>query len=143
MKKNFFITISLLSVILSSSSCKKGCTDQNATNFDYDAKKEDGTCEYSNVTFYTRYAGYYNNVGIFVPASYIDVTVDGQNVGRITTVHPNGVGNCSTTGASYQCVDGKPKDWKSVVYFLDGNTITYSGTFEASRLDCIKIQVTQ
>ena len=47
MNLNFFrlnqiILVGLIFVVLTQ--CKKGCTDQNATNYDPSAKKDDGTC---------------------------------------------------------------------------------------------------
>lgn len=42
--------IALLGSAMTFTSCKKkGCTDPNATNFSAAAKKDDGSCEYSNV----------------------------------------------------------------------------------------------
>ena len=37
----------LVGCVLLSSSCKKGCTDETASNYDEKAKKDDGTCTYS------------------------------------------------------------------------------------------------
>lgn len=44
------LTIIALGAIASFSSCKKkGCTDESATNYVEKAKKDDGTCEYTNI----------------------------------------------------------------------------------------------
>ena len=45
--KKTILYITILVVVASISSCrKKGCTDETATNYDTEAKKDDGTCEY-------------------------------------------------------------------------------------------------
>ncbi|MCB9195132.1 MAG: hypothetical protein H6598_02805 [Flavobacteriales bacterium] len=38
-----------LTTIFSISSCKKGCTDASANNFNEEAKKDDGSCDYSDI----------------------------------------------------------------------------------------------
>lgn len=44
--KKLFLLLGL--VLLTATSCKKeGCTDQDATNFESEAKKDDGSCSYS------------------------------------------------------------------------------------------------
>lgn len=46
MKKNKLILIGII-LSISTLSCKKeGCTDSTATNYDVEAKKDDGTCVY-------------------------------------------------------------------------------------------------
>lgn len=47
-----FLTLTLAAVIgVTSTSCrKKGCTDSTAINYDSDAKKDDGTCEFATDT---------------------------------------------------------------------------------------------
>ena len=46
--KNIAIACTILAIITSIASCrKKGCTDSSATNYDAEAAKEDGTCEWA------------------------------------------------------------------------------------------------
>jgi hypothetical protein len=49
MKKNTFKIVMLAGLVaMSAISCKKkGCTDETATNYNEEAKKDDGTCEYA------------------------------------------------------------------------------------------------
>ncbi|OFX18541.1 MAG: hypothetical protein A2033_02445 [Bacteroidetes bacterium GWA2_31_9] len=119
--------------------CKKGCTDSNATNYDYDAKKDDKSCEYSIVTFYAKYS-YYNSI----PITKVDISVDGNMIGSATAFFPNGPGNCSATGTvSYNFQSGKSVDWNSTIYLSSGATLLGSGTVSPnSSLECIKVCVT-
>ena len=39
----------LLAVFSATQSCKKGCTDPTASNYDPDAKKDNGSCYYVNL----------------------------------------------------------------------------------------------
>lgn len=49
MKTLKFSTYILFSFLFIATSCKKeGCTDETATNYNEDAKKDDGTCTYTN-----------------------------------------------------------------------------------------------
>lgn len=62
MKMKVYLMASLLALSsITVTSCKsEGCTDSMATNFDADAKKDDGTCEYATVetaTLYERLGG--------------------------------------------------------------------------------------
>ncbi len=45
MKKTLIFAITILTIV--STSCKKGCTDDAANNFDSSVSKDDGTCEYA------------------------------------------------------------------------------------------------
>ena len=53
--KKLVVVLTILATTASITSCrKKGCTDTSATNYDAEAKKDDGTCEWStehNLTF--------------------------------------------------------------------------------------------
>ncbi|MBL4651962.1 MAG: hypothetical protein JKY53_03720 [Flavobacteriales bacterium] len=46
----YFITILSVVVLLFSCQRKKGCTDSTAKNYDWEAKKDDGSCDYSGCT---------------------------------------------------------------------------------------------
>lgn len=54
MKKNNWILGLLVLAVLGFQSCskKEGCTDVTACNFEEDAEKDDGSCDYSQTTYY-------------------------------------------------------------------------------------------
>jgi hypothetical protein len=123
-------------------SCKKkrGCTDSKSLNFDVDADKNDGSCRYSKVTFYAKYGAYSG-----IPIMSIDVTVDGNMIGSINAVYPNGPGNCAAQGTvPFTFGSGKTSDWNTVVNLANGAKIFGSGSVTPTSLqDCIKVNVTQ
>ena len=65
-KKNILLIATGL-VFCFTSCKKKGCTDPTATNYDAEAKKDDGSCEYANTPNYT------------VPSTYTFTDASGNN----------------------------------------------------------------
>ena len=138
MKKNLII---LLVILSSSFSCKKeGCTDPKALTYDSEAKKDDGTCEYSSATFYVNKSGYSGYT-----ISNVNVTVNGSSIGNMNTVYyPSGPGNCMANGTlPYQFNDGEAIQWNSTITLSGTTTIVYgSGTVEPDPgNECVKINV--
>ena len=56
---------------------KKGCTDKNALNYDSDAKKDDGECEFSTVVFKV------SSDAVALGSGTTTVKIDGNTVGTI------------------------------------------------------------
>lgn len=142
MKNKYLIILlwSLSVVLVSSCSKKKGCTDISARNHSFEAEEDNGSCVYSAATFYAS-SGYYAGI----PIMKIDVTVDGNTIGSITSVYPGGPGNCSAQGTlSYTFESGKKVDWNATVHLASGGIIFGSGqAVPLSSQDCIKINVTR
>ena len=127
-----------LFISLFNSSCKKGCTDPKALNSDFDAKKDDGSCEYSKATFYARY-------GVNEGVVKIDLMVNGNFVGSIDGVNwPSGPGNCSAIGTiPFQFENGETIDWNTLIYLSNGNKTSSSGELSPQSFsDCIKVNIT-
>lgn len=83
MKKSLFLL--LFFSVLAFSSCKKeGCTNNNADNFDTEAKKEDNTCLYSASAIFWIDASTSNSYqSSFV--NELKVYVDGSYIGKMST----------------------------------------------------------
>ena len=85
---NKTVLLSLLSIGLLATSCRKkeGCTDAEALNYDSKAKRDNGTCEYNihNPTAYTLEVPYTLNK--YLPAPFIPednpMTEEGVKLGR-------------------------------------------------------------
>lgn len=143
MKNKYTFPIALLllcSLTLVACQKKKGCTDSNARNRNYEAEVDDGSCVYSTATFYAS-SGFYAGI----PIVKIDVSADGSSIGSITSVYPNGPGNCSAQGTLvYTFETGNKIDWNTTVYLSSGGIIYGSGqAWPLSSQDCIKINVTR
>ena len=138
--RQLFALVILLSSMFLLNSCKRGCTDSKALNYDVSADKSDGSCRYSTATFYAS-AGFFNGV----PINRIDLSIEGSGAGTINAVYPAGPGNCSAPGTViYQFENGSTVDWNSVVYLSNGQTLLGSGTASPSSFnECVKINVTQ
>lgn len=138
---NYLLIIFLL---LGSSSCDwfttKGCTDSTALNRDFSADKDDGSCRYSRVTFYAQYPAYSG-----IPINRIEVSVNGNSIGAINAIYPNGPGNCSAQGTvSYLFTNGASADWNTVVFLANGGTVLGSGSISPSSVsECIRVNVTR
>jgi hypothetical protein len=114
-----------------------GCTDPKALNRDRHAKKDDGSCTYSTVTFYARY-------GVADGVEHVFLTVDGQEVGSIVAANwPDGTDDCSAKGTiSYQFKNSRPIQWRAEI-ITTGKTLNASGSVEPSPdAICIKVNVT-
>jgi len=141
-----YLTIAIVlfaaTIIFTSCEKKRGCTKSNALNFDSDACDDDGSCNFSTVTFYAN-AGFFNGIAI----ARVDVSVEGNAIGSTQGIYyPGGApGNCSANGTvSYQFESGDKIDWNAVVYLVNGATLFESGQVSPSRYsECIKVNMTQ
>jgi len=141
MKKNILYIFLLITLCTINFSCRKhrGCTDIKALNRNYDADVNDGSCTYSTATFYAS-AGFYSGV----PITGIDVIVNGNVIGTISSIYPSGPGNCSAFGTiPYTFQNGNKLDWNTIVRLSSGAVVYGSGQVEPSSLfSCIKVNVT-
>lgn len=148
MRKNFFCTILVFTVtFLSCKDCDEennpiaGCTDSRALNSNFNAVQDDGSCIYSNATFYAS-ASTFNGI----PIVRVDVNVNGNNLGSTNgTFFPSGPGNCSVPGTiPFQFQNGENIDWNATVILATGATIITSGTARPSSIsNCIKVNITK
>jgi hypothetical protein len=132
----------LLGLGLLTTSCKKeGCTDVDATNFNVDAKKDDGTCSYEGrqVVWYGESAA---NSLVLDGATSLTYYVDGQLVGSSAaniywnvapdcgqdasvTITKN-LGSVKTQAYTYKVLDQTGWEYWSGVLNFNANTCTSS-----------------
>ena len=149
MKTKIIIVAILTVLVFSSANCEddieppkeiRGCTDRNSLSYNPQATIDDGSCEYSIVTFYAQW-----NAFNYIPIMRIDVLVNGEMLGSITTNYPNGPGNCSAQGTvRYEFNNGRSVDWNTTVYLANGAIIYGSGQVSPNQYsECIKVNVTK
>lgn len=88
--KNILLFGSLGLMLLFTACKKQGCTDDLASNFDSEAEKDDGSCEYStDMIFYLNSARetYYNDKPDFYAPFHL--YVDGAKIGEISVSSAN------------------------------------------------------
>ena len=110
----------------------KGCIDPDALNFDRRADEDDGSCEFSKVSFFIR--GTMNGPPL-------EVFLDGRKIGTLPgIVFFDRPGNCSTSNTVTTVLqDRTTHDWEASV---PGQTAGTSGTVSANSEDeCIFIEV--
>lgn len=129
-----------LSILFSCTKKTRGCTDMNALNYNSSAEESDGSCTYSKITFYAKY-GSFNGI----PITSIDVSVNNNMIGTITSIYPAGPGNCDAQGTvAFSFSSASSYDWNTVVHLANGATIFGSGTTSPmAGVDCVKVNVTQ
>ena len=117
-----------------------GCMDPTSLTYNYEANVDDGTCRYSDVTFFSRYL-FYGGVAI----ASIEVTVDGESIGFIGGYYPNGPQGCFAPGTlKYTFRDGIPIDWGAKIYLMNGQLMFASGRLSPTNFDdCIPVNVAQ
>ena len=126
-------------------SCHKGCTDSVASNYDADAKKDDGNCTYNaTVTFwYTQSQSIaWSQSGVTSLAFYVgDVMVGSSNydVSTYWVTAPN-CGESGTINVTKNLGTSKTKDISWQVKDQDA-VVLKSGTWSATGGQCDLIQV--
>ncbi len=111
-------------------SCRKGCTDPNATNYDEKAKKDDGTCVLPASTWYTEvtYGGntYYQVAGTITENQTMDASHDWLLSGGVFV--DDGVTLTIEAGTNVYAADDGTVPFLSV---MQGGTINACGTATA------------
>jgi len=136
--KRLFIYVSCFITLSSFEWCKKptGCMDYSAKNYDVEAEKDCGCCEFERVVFYSRYPAY--NVGgvVYSINTYpIKLFIGTQEVGTVSAFYPNGPGNSNLPGiVVHNPGSQKTVEWYAKVTAPNGSfVILGSGTFSAGK----------
>jgi hypothetical protein len=143
--KKVLLSVLFLASISTITSCKKeGCTDPDSINYDADAKKDNGTCEYEGkVVFW--YNGATADSLIANDAISLTYYVDGQVVGSsAASVYWTGAPNCDQSGSvTVKKALGSVKN-KSYTYSIKDQSgfEFWSGVTNYTANTCLKLQLT-
>lgn len=107
-----------LTMVLSTTSCKKkGCTDADATNYDANAKKDDGSCEFDTISDHSDHEG--SHVMIKMEHNYNGAAFMPSDFDTIKFTNDKGTKH-SVTKLQYLISD-------FVMYKADGDSIVVEG----------------
>jgi hypothetical protein len=141
--KNYLVLVILLFPILFFSCRKRGCIDNNALNDDVTARKDNGTCKYSQITFYSLYDKYGSKNA---PVASVDMTVNNAYIGTVTGNYPAGPTSCNDPGnVFYQIVNMSAVSWTATIHYTGGlaaDTVVTGDSGPNHFTQCIKINVT-
>lgn len=104
MKKTNIIVwgIAMLGTAFVFSSCRKGCTDPTALNYEENAKKDDNSCEYPETTFKLDIVPTFNGENLELNKDYINITGDRLQFTELKLIIANvTIGNQLITDAAY------------------------------------------
>lgn len=146
MNKMLSIKTVILSLVLIpffySCSKKEGCNFNEALNYDSDVVIDDGSCTFTNFTFYAD-TTYYN--GIYI--EQVDVRFGRELIGSFTGMETeeSACGGANTT--SYMPSTVENISWTSEIHLLDSliDTVIFtSGEARTSpNIECLEIDVLQ
>ena len=141
MKK--IITFLLGIIIVISCNRQEGCPDEKALNYEMFPEKDNfDMCCYSRVSFYISNDWYWDN-GNQVCWDAVELYINQNKIGNITSIWPYGPGNCSASGTvQYQFNDGESIDWEAKIYLQNGVVLLSTGMVSPSRnTECIVVNV--
>lgn len=145
MKKSvlYFVLIFITSGVFLSSCAVEGCTDAEAENFNEDAKKDDGTCQFqgSIVFWYDKATSEaLVSVNSIALAYYVDNQLIGSSAGGVyfssapdcgqssTVTYVKDLGSQKTQVANYKVVD-------------NDNYIIWEGVVNINASTCLELQL--
>lgn len=125
-------------------SCKEGCTDENALNYDLKAKKPDNSCEYKGrVIFWNYYSG---SESVF-DCGTISVSVENENIGEIIGFWAlsDSIPECSvyddTSSLRRERIVFKVLNPGEYSYSANDNCKSWTGTFVIESNECKMVQL--
>jgi hypothetical protein len=136
MKHSLFI-FSILLVLTTISCKKKGCTDEDATNYDVDAKKYDGSCTYTgDISFWFNEDRSMDLLGssVTIMTVYIDDVSHGTIDPAVWAVGPE----CAGANTFTTTIDMGNSSTKGIDYSINDQTggTRFSGFLYVTANDC-------
>ena len=127
--KKILLTLSVAALMVTScSKDKEGCNDRRASNYDEYAVIDNGTCNFTTLTFYAD-STHTNGLQI----SSIDVSVGGTAVGSFSGYHFSGEQVCGTDRIAIYKTQGETSvSWTATINLFGGLTTSSSGTVNTS-----------
>lgn len=130
-------------ILVSVSGCKtEGCRESEALNYNPEAEKDDGTCNFTKFIFWARYNNY--DVGLNnYDVTSIDLKVGGSSTGNITSVYGASPA-CDAAGCITYHLTSRSKSWSAIIHLENGDTVEKSGSIYASpNQECKGVQIDQ
>ncbi len=130
--------IIILISFLSFSSCKReGCTDSLALNYEEGKNKDDGSCVYGTVLFYTTNDSYFNSGSTEELVEKPFLTVNGKFVDSLHGARNIIPVNCDEElTIAYDFVNSKSIEWTIHLQAKSGEVLNKSGTLSPNDRFC-------
>jgi hypothetical protein len=136
MKNVLFILAFASLAVISCSKDKEGCNDRRASNYDSKVVVDDGSCIFTDLTFYAD-SSHIDGIAI----SKIEVTVNGSLIGSFNGYFNNGNQVCGATNTAVFETNGESEvAWSAVIYQLGGTTVSRSGVYTGIEEEACVIQ---
>lgn len=143
MMKRFNYSVLILAFALLSSCKKEGCTDQQATNYDENAKKENGTCTYegTHVFWYGEDAAeFLINDGASSLTFYVDNQIIGSSAASVYWTSAPECGQASSITVTKQLGNVKTQAYNFEVIDQTG-WVYWEGTLNFNANQCISFEL--
>ena len=128
MKRLLLILTVACIAITSCSKDKEGCNDRRASNYDEYAVVDNGTCDFTTLTFYAD-STHRNGFQI----SSIDVSVDGNSLGSFSGYHYIGEQVCGSDRSVIYKTQGETSvSWTATINLFGGGTTSTYGIVNTS-----------
>ena len=145
MKKfNAILMVILFAVLLVNTGCKKeGCTDPDSINYDSEAKKDDGSCEYeATVQFW--YDEEFSNYLLEIGDTIILIYFDNELIGSYDlTEYYDSAPECGLADVykTKYLGNSKTKDYNYKITDYDGNEILGGTVLLDASTPCLQIKL--
>ena len=130
------VLVVIVMPLLFSCSKKEGCNFNEAINYDNKVIVDDGSCTFTNFTFY---ADTSKLSGVFVKK--IDVKIDNKLIGSFTGMESSKTACGGANIASYTPTTVEQISWISEIHFQDTIIVTSGLERTSPNIECLEIDV--